>query len=73
MQIANSTRLTYRLMGQDDAQALWELDQDPEVMRFINGGKPNSINTINEVFLPRMKAFSNVKPKSVASMSMTYS
>ncbi|MBL4764855.1 MAG: GNAT family N-acetyltransferase [Colwellia sp.] len=61
MQIADSTRLTYTLMGQDDAQALWALDQDPEVMRFINGGKPNSIDTINEVFLPRMKAFSNVK------------
>lgn len=59
MQITDSARLTYRLMGQDDAQALWELDQDPEVMHFINGGKPNSIETINEVFLPRMKAYTN--------------
>jgi len=53
--VANSARLTFRLMGQEDAQALWQLDQDPEVMRFINGGKPNSIETINEVFLPRMQ------------------
>jgi len=46
-------------MGQEDAQALWQLDQDPEVMRFINGGKPNSIETINEVFLPRMQAYTD--------------
>lgn len=61
MRIANSARLTYRLMGQDDAQALWELDQDPEVMQFINGGKPNSMDTINTIFLPRMKAYTDVE------------
>ncbi len=44
-------------MSQEDAQILWQLDQDPEVMRFINGGKPNSIETINEVFIPRMLAY----------------
>lgn len=57
--IADSTRLSFRLMGQEDAQALWQLDQDPKVMHFINGGKPNSIDTINEVFLPRMQAYTN--------------
>lgn len=59
IQIADSARLTFRLMGQNDAQALWELDQDPEVMRFINGGIPNSMETINDVFLPRLKAYTN--------------
>ncbi len=59
MHIQNSTRLSFRLMGQNDAQALWELDQDPEVMQFINGGKTNSLETINEVFLPRMKAYTD--------------
>jgi RimJ/RimL family protein N-acetyltransferase len=59
MHIQNSKRLTFRLMGQNDAQALWELDQDPEVMQFINGGKPNSMETINEIFLPRLKSFTN--------------
>lgn len=57
--IANSARLSFRLMGQEDAQALWELDQDPEVMHFINGGKPNDMATINNTFLPRMKAYTN--------------
>lgn len=61
MQIADSARLTYRLMGQADGQALWELDQDPDVMLFINGGKPNSMSTINKTILPPMKAYTNVK------------
>jgi RimJ/RimL family protein N-acetyltransferase len=47
-------------MTQNDAKALWELDQDPEVMHFLNGGKPTSMDTINNVFLPRMKAFTDV-------------
>lgn len=46
-------------MGQDDAQALWLLDQDPEVMHFLNGGKPNSMDDINTVFLPRMAKYTN--------------
>jgi len=46
-------------MGQDDAQALWELDQDPEVMHFLNGGKPNSLDDINNTFLPRMAKYTN--------------
>ena len=57
--IADSERLNFRLMGQDDAQGLWELDQDPEVMHFINGGKTNSMETIIDVCLPRMKAYTD--------------
>jgi RimJ/RimL family protein N-acetyltransferase len=56
----NSERLSFRMMGPEDAQAFWELDQDPEVMHFINGGQPNSMETINNVFLPRLKSFSDV-------------
>jgi len=48
-------------MSQDDAQAFWQFDQDPEVMRFINGGKPNSIEFINEVFIPRLQAYRDEK------------
>lgn len=59
MQIADSARLTYRLMGQGDGQVLWELDQDTDVMLFINGGKPNSMNTINKTILPPMKAYTD--------------
>ena len=34
MNINNSARLSYRLMTADDAELLYQLDQDPEVMRF---------------------------------------
>ena len=57
--IADSARLRFRLMGEEDAQALWELDQDPEVMHFLNGGKPNSMETIKDVFMPRMLSYTN--------------
>ncbi|MCI2285712.1 GNAT family N-acetyltransferase [Colwellia sp. MSW7] len=40
MMIQNSKRLSYRLMGEEDAHALWSIDQDPEVMHFLNGGTP---------------------------------
>ena len=59
--VTDSARLSFRLMGREDAQALWELDQDPQVMHYINGGKPNSMTTINEVFLPRMQAYTDSK------------
>lgn len=59
--IANSARLSFRLMGQEDGQAFWQLDQDPEVMRYINGGKVNDMTTIEEVFLPRLQSYANAE------------
>ncbi len=59
IKVENSSRLSYRLLGKEDAQILWELDQDPDVMLFINGGKANSMQTINEVYLPRMQAYTD--------------
>jgi len=61
LRIADSARLTFRLMGQEDAQDLWELNQDPEVMQFINGGKPDSMADIRSKYLPRLKQFTNEK------------
>ncbi|MDN3637650.1 GNAT family N-acetyltransferase [Simiduia curdlanivorans] len=57
--IAASARLSYSLMDADDAELLFELDQDPEVMKYINGGKPNSRETINRVMVPRMQSYRN--------------
>jgi RimJ/RimL family protein N-acetyltransferase len=59
MVVKDSTRLSFRLMGKENAQDLWVLDQDPEVMRYLNGGKPTSMETINDVFIPRMEAYRN--------------
>lgn len=44
-------------MTADDAQLLYELDQDPAVMKYINGGKMTSMETIQETFIPRMQSF----------------
>ena len=59
MHINNSERLKFRLMDSKDAQALWEIDQDPAVMKFLNGGTPTSIEQVNSVFIPRMKQYRN--------------
>jgi RimJ/RimL family protein N-acetyltransferase len=57
--VAPSERLYFRLLeaNQDDGNLLFELDQDVEVMHFINGGKPTSRDEIAEVFLPRLNAY----------------
>jgi len=59
MHINNSERLKFRLMDSEDAQALWEIDQDPAVMKFLNGGTPTSIEQVNSVFIPRMNKYRN--------------
>ena len=59
IQVGDTARLSFRLMGQSDAQALWEISQEPEVMRFLNGGSATSMNDINNIFLPRMAKYTN--------------
>jgi RimJ/RimL family protein N-acetyltransferase len=57
VKIEDSTRLSFRLLSAEDGQILWELDQDPEVMHFINGGKPSSMEDIDKILIPRMLAY----------------
>lgn len=57
MQIEKTDRLEFELMGPDDAQLLFELDQDPEVMRYINGGKKSTMEHITDVYIPRLMSF----------------
>ncbi|QDP02913.1 GNAT family N-acetyltransferase [Thalassotalea sp. PS06] len=59
MTITDTDRLTFRLMDENDKQLLFDLDQDPEVMRFINGGTPTSWEDIEQRFLPRLRAYRN--------------
>jgi RimJ/RimL family protein N-acetyltransferase len=42
-------RLTFRPVTLDDVDLLLALDADPEVMRYINGGKPSSRDDVVEV------------------------
>ncbi len=59
MWIDDSDRLRYEFVEERDAEFLWELDQDEDVMKFINGGSKTSREETNSVFIPRIKAFSN--------------
>ncbi|GAW95687.1 MULTISPECIES: GNAT family N-acetyltransferase [Colwellia] len=61
MHINNSERLKFRLMDAQDAQALWQIDQDPQVMKYLNGGKPTSMAQVNNVFIPRMEQYRDDK------------
>ena len=57
--IPGSDRLRYRLMGENDGDLLFELDQDPEVMRYLSNGKPISREEIDEYFVPRVVRFTD--------------
>jgi RimJ/RimL family protein N-acetyltransferase len=49
-----TARLRLRRFVAEDADWAWELDCDPEVMRFINGGIPRLRDEFDQVSLPRL-------------------
>ncbi|MCU7555265.1 GNAT family N-acetyltransferase [Alteromonas sp. ASW11-19] len=59
MYIDDSERLSFEPVSEKDAEFLWSIDQDEEVMRFLNGGKKTTREEVTGVFIPRIKAFSN--------------
>ncbi len=59
MHIMDSERLSYHYITESDADFLWELDQDEEVMKYINGGKKSSKEDVRDIFVPRFQAYSN--------------
>jgi RimJ/RimL family protein N-acetyltransferase len=50
-------RLILRRFTGDDVDNLVELDSDPEVMRFINGGRPTAREEIAGDFLPALLGY----------------
>ena len=46
-------RLILRQFTEEDADNLFELDSDSEVMRFINGGKPTEYKIVQNLVLPK--------------------
>jgi len=59
MMVKDSARLSYELITRDDAGLLYELDNDPEVMRYITGGKVSTMDDIQNIYLPRMESYVN--------------
>ncbi|MCF6225241.1 MAG: GNAT family N-acetyltransferase [Xanthomonadales bacterium] len=60
MLIEDSQRLSYALMTVDDSELMFQLDQDPQVMHYITGGKATSRKDIEEIFLPRLQSYTNL-------------
>jgi RimJ/RimL family protein N-acetyltransferase len=50
-------RLTLRRLTADDEDNLVELDSDPDVMHYLNGGRPTPRATIRENILPRLLGY----------------
>ena len=59
MKVNDSERLTFALMDESDAQLLFDLDQDEEVMKYINGGKKSTMDDIQNVMIPRLYKYRN--------------
>lgn len=60
MNITSSNRLNYMLIDESDSEFLYQLDQDPEVMRYINGGVKTTREDIVNKFIPRHNAYKNL-------------
>lgn len=52
-------RLVLRAPREDDADDLFALNDDPDVMRYLNGGKPASRAEIVEEVLPRLMSYAD--------------
>lgn len=59
MNVPRTARLNFKLMDENDGALLFELDNDPAVMEHLTRGKVSTMNTIKEVFIPRMQAYRN--------------
>ncbi|MEP3480933.1 MAG: GNAT family N-acetyltransferase [Fuerstiella sp.] len=61
MLVPDSDRLKYRLLdcSEADSELLWQLDQDPLVMKFITRGKTTTRAEMRDRFLPRLQAYRN--------------
>ena len=55
----SSSRLNYSFITEKDIDDLYQLDQDPAVMKYLNGGKPTTMEEKHTVFLPRMAKYAN--------------
>jgi RimJ/RimL family protein N-acetyltransferase len=50
--ILETPRLIMRQFTEDDVDNLFDLNSDPEVMRYINGGRPTPREVIRDEIIP---------------------
>jgi len=70
--LLHTERLILRRFGREDAPLLFELDSDPEVMRFITKGQPTPLSQIENEILPRILSYyMRVPPQGVWAAHLT--
>jgi RimJ/RimL family protein N-acetyltransferase len=62
--LLETERLALRRFTEDDADNLFRLDNDPEVMRFLSGGTPTPRDVIETDILPRFLQYDERNPAS---------
>lgn len=60
--LLHTPRLVLRDFTADDAEALLELDSDPQVMRFISNGAPTPREDIDNEVLPAFLGYRQSTP-----------
>jgi len=55
--VMGSDRLRFRPFTLADASLIYELDSDPEVMRFISKGQPTPMEQIEQEILPKLLTY----------------
>ncbi|MGQ8365492.1 GNAT family N-acetyltransferase [Glaciecola sp. 1036] len=65
--VPNSARLAYRLFNLDDVHTasqdlddIWQVDQDPEVMKYLTNGVTTSKEVLKNVYIPRLKSYTDI-------------
>ena len=62
MILLKTERLILRCFTAADAEHLHTLDNDPEVMRYLNGGAPTPMEIIKKEILPRFLMYDDERP-----------
>jgi RimJ/RimL family protein N-acetyltransferase len=67
--VLRTARLSLRPITEDDAALLFELDSDPEVMRWLSGGPGTPLEKIESDILPRFLGYPALAPWGGAWMA----
>lgn len=62
--LLETDRLALRRFTEADEEVLFDLDGDPEVMRFLNGGTPTPRDIVRTVIMPRFLLYDEHFPSS---------
>ena len=66
--IINTKRIVLKKFTENDVDLLFELDSDPEVMKYITLGKTKTLNEVKNKFMPRvMQSYKNGKDYGIFS------